>query len=190
VPAFQRLLSDLTSGDETRAQSAVETLGASDASVLAPLLRLTHSSDRDHRWWAVCALGHTPHARAEHLLPSLNDPDPEVRQAAALGLCTHVDESAVPGLVVTLSDTDPMAPGLAVNALVKIGPAAVPALLRVMEDAPQGIRIMALRALAEIKDQRAIPIMLKVMQEDSALLQHWARAGLERLGLDMVYIKP
>jgi hypothetical protein len=28
------------------------------------------------------------------------------------------------------------------------------------------------------------------MQEDSALLQHWAQEGLERLGLDMVYIKP
>jgi len=27
------------------------------------------------------------------------------------------------------------------------------------------------------------------MQEDSALLQHWAKEGLDRLGLDMVYIK-
>jgi hypothetical protein len=32
--------------------------------------------------------------------------------------------------------------------------------------------------------------MMKVMQEDSALLGHWAKEGLERLGLDMVYIKP
>ena len=32
--------------------------------------------------------------------------------------------------------------------------------------------------------------MMKVMEEDSVLLQHWAKEGLERLGLDMVYIKP
>ena len=36
----------------------------------------------------------------------------------------------------------------------------------------------------------AIPVMMQVMQEDSALLQHWAQEGLERLGLDMVYMKP
>jgi hypothetical protein len=45
-------------------------------------------------------------------------------------------------------------------------------------------------ALAEIRDHRAIPVMMQVMQEDSALLQHWAQEGPERLGLDMVYIKP
>jgi hypothetical protein len=32
--------------------------------------------------------------------------------------------------------------------------------------------------------------MMQVMEEESVLLQHWAREGLERLGLDMVYIKP
>jgi len=32
--------------------------------------------------------------------------------------------------------------------------------------------------------------MMQVMDEDSALLQHWAKEGLERLGLDMVYMKP
>jgi HEAT repeat protein len=57
-------------------------------------------------------------------------------------------------------------------------------------NAPQSARIHALRALAEIRDQRAIPVMMQVMGEDSALLQHWAKEGLDRLGLDMVYIKP
>jgi hypothetical protein len=47
-----------------------------------------------------------------------------------------------------------------------------------------------LRALAGIRDHRAIQVMMEVMSEDSVLLQHWAQEGLERLGLDMVYIKP
>jgi HEAT repeat protein len=83
-----------------------------------------------------------------------------------------------------------MVASLAVHALVKIGSASVPALIEVVKNAPQSARIQALRALAEIRDHRAIPIMMKVMEEDSALLQHWAKEGLDRLGLDMVYIRP
>jgi HEAT repeat protein len=66
----------------------------------------------------------------------------------------------------------------------------VPALLEVMQDAPVNVRIVALRALSEIRDQRAIPVLMKSLSEDSAVLQYWAQEGLERLGLDMVYIKP
>jgi HEAT repeat protein len=51
------------------------------------------------------------------------------------------------------------------------------------------VRIHALRALAEIRDHRAIPILMKVKERDSALLQHRAKEGLDRLGLHMVYIK-
>jgi HEAT repeat protein len=79
---------------------------------------------------------------------------------------------------------------LAANALVKIGSASVPSLIEAVKNGPQSQRIHALRALAELRDHRAIPVMMKVMQEDSALLQHWAQEGLERLGLDMVYMKP
>ncbi|MCK7519479.1 MAG: hypothetical protein MZV64_17965 [Ignavibacteriales bacterium] len=35
-----------------------------------------------------------------------------------------------------------------------------------------------MRALAEIGDHRAIPIMMKVMEEGSSLLQYWAKEGL------------
>jgi HEAT repeat protein len=75
--------------------------------------------------------------------------------------------------------------------LVKIGGAAVPQLIECVNDkSSQSARIFALRALAGIRDHRAIQVMMEVMSEDSVLLQHWAQEGLERLGLDMVYIKP
>jgi phycocyanobilin lyase beta subunit len=79
---------------------------------------------------------------------------------------------------------------LAVKALVQIGSPAVPALIETMKSAPQSARIHALRALSEIRDHRAIPIMMQVMEEDSVLLHYWAKEGLDRLGLDMVYLKP
>jgi HEAT repeat protein len=190
VSSLQDLLSDLTSGSETRAEKAVPELIDLGQEAIPALLDLTRSSEVDHRWWGLRVLAQSPHSQAEWLVPFLNDPAREVRQCAALGLAIKPDESATQTLVQALNDEDSMVNSLAVNALVKIGNAAVPSLIEVVKSAPQSARIHALRALAEIRDHRAIPVMMKVMEEDSALLQHWAKEGLDRLGLDMVYIKP
>lgn len=184
------LLNDLIGGNETRAEAAVPLLIELGEEAIPALLDLTRSADVDHRWWGLRVLAQSPHSQAGWLAPFLNDPAREVRQCAALGLALKPDESAIRPLVQALSDEDSMVASLAVNALVKIGSAAVPALIAVVQEASQSARIQALRALAEIRDQRAIPIMMKVMDEKSVLLQHWATEGLERLGLDMVYIKP
>lgn len=187
---LQNLLDDLTSGDEERAENAVSGLIELGEDAIPSLLDLTQSSDVDSRWWALRTLAHSPHCRTEWLVPFLtNDPAPEIRQCAALGLAEKPDESATQPLVQALNDRDSMVGNLASNALVRIGSAAVPSLIEIVTNGKQSARIHALRALAEVKDHRAIPIMMKVMQEDSALLQHWAMEGLDRLGLDMVYIK-
>jgi HEAT repeat protein len=190
VSTLQDLLDDLTSGEEERAEAAVPFLLGMDADAIPALLDLTQATGVDTRWWALRVLASSPHSRTEWLVPFLNDAAPEVRQCAALGLAIKADESATQPLVQALSDENSMVASLAMNALVKIGGAAVPSLIDLVKNAPQAVRIYALHALAEIKDHRAIPIMMNVMQEDSALLQHWAQEGLERLGLDMVYIKP
>ena len=190
MSSLQDLLSDLTSGSETRAEKAVPELIDLGQEAIPALLDLTRSSEVDHRWWGLRVLAQSHHSQAEWLVPFLNDPAREVRQCAALGLAIKPDESATQTLVQALNDEDSMVNSLAVNALVKIGNATVPSLIEVVKSAPQSARIHALRALAEIRDHRAIPVMMKVMEEDSALLQHWAKEGLDRLGLDMVYIKP
>lgn len=197
-------MDDLVSGDEARAENAVSPLIDLGEEAIPPLLELTHSVDADQRWWGLRVLGQSSLSQTEWLIPFLNDPNPEVRQCAALGLAARPDEGAIQPLIQALSDEDSLLGGLAVNALVKIGKAAVPSLIDAVERRPDGssvadrveggglqsARIHALRALAEIRDHRAIPVMMQVMGEDSALLQHWAKEGLERLGLDMVYIKP
>ena len=190
MTALQNLLHDLASGDETRAESAASALIELGAEAIPSLLDLANSADADSRWWALRILAQSPHSRNEWLIPFLNDPAPEVRQCAALGLGTKPDENAIQPLIQALSDGDSMVASLAVNALVRIGSGAVPSLIETVKTAMQSARIHALRALAEIRDPRAIPVMMQVMEEDSVLLQHWAKEGLERLGLDMVYIKP
>jgi HEAT repeat protein len=189
---LQDLLKDLTSGDETRAENAVTALVDLGQDAIPAVKDLTHASDADFRWWAVRTLGQSPHTSTAELVPFLlNDPAVEVRQCAALGLAIKADGSAVNPLVQALSDTDSMTASLAMNALVKIGREAVPSLIECVTDkSSQSARILALRALAELRDNRAIPVMMQAMEEESVLLQHWAKTGLERLGLDMVYIKP
>jgi len=195
VSSLPELLNDLISGDETRAEEAVTLLVELGEEATPALIDLTHSSDVDQRWWGLRVLAQLPSPsgtsrKTEWLVPFLSDPAPEVRQCAALGLAASPDEGAIQPLIRALSDEDSMVGNLALNALVKIGRAAVPSLIEVVKNAPQSARIHALRALAEIRDHRAIPVMMQVMGEDSALLQHWAKEGLERLGLNMVYIKP
>jgi len=199
VSNLQDLLDELLSGDETRAENAVPVLVELGEDAIPALMDLTRSPDVDSRWWALRTLAQAPLLRTEWLVPFLlNDPAPEVRQCAALGLAGKADESATQPLVHALSDADGIVGSLAATALVKIGGAAVPSLIEIVKRRPepversgaQSARILALRALAEIKDHRAIPIMMKVMEEDSSLLQHWAKEGLDRLGLDMIYIKP
>ena len=195
---MQDLLAELTSGDDARAERSIPAILELGMAAMPALLDLTHAEEADTRWWAVRALAASPHTRTEDLLPLLSDSAPEVRAAAALALCNHPNENAVDALIKALADEDPLTAGLAGNALVKIGSPSVPSLLEVMNarvepgrnKAPTGIRITALRALSEIRDHRAIPVMMKSLSEESALLQYWAKEGLERLGLDMVYIKP
>lgn len=184
------LLTDLLGGDEIRAEESVAGLIALDTQALHALQVAARSADADGRWWVVRALAELPCVRNEDLLPFLEDSAPEVRQAAALGLAAHPTEAAIPPLVRALHDPDSMVAGLAANALGRAGIISTPPLLEILDGAPQVVRILAMRALSEVKDHRAIPAMMKALNDDSAVIQHWAREGLERLGLDLVFMKP
>jgi HEAT repeat protein len=151
---------------------------------------LLHSGDDDHRWWAVRTLGQMKAARVDWLVQALSDPAAEVRAAAALALAAHPEDSAAPALARALDDEDNVVAILAVNALVSVGKNAVPAVLEEFPRSSQRGRIQVMRALAELKDHSAIPLMMKAIEEDSAMLRYWAEQGLNGLGLDMVYIKP
>lgn len=190
MTVLDELLVDLTSGDEARAEEAVAELVALGDTALTPVRDLLNSDDEDHRWWAVRTLAAAPPSQAVWLLPLLNDSASDVRQAVALGLCSHPDESAVEPLIGALSDTDSMVSSLAGTALVAIGKPAIPSLIEFPKDAAQNARINAVRAMAEIVDHSTIPALMAALEDDSTLIRHWAEEGLERLGLDMIYFKP
>ncbi len=128
--------------------------------------------------------------RMDLLSGALGDPAAEVRAAAALAFAAHPSAAVIPDLVRSLGDDDSLVSTLCVDALLSIGTACVPALLEAFPNAGQRGRIQIMRALAGIKDPNAIAVMLKATEDESALLNYWAREGLEALGLDMVYLMP
>jgi HEAT repeat protein len=185
------LLADLTSGDDLRAEAALHKLVALGEKALPALRKLSASPDPDQRWWAVSALAQMEDTDIDLLLTALEDDSLEVQQSAALGLTEHPHPKAVSALLNLLPNPDSILRNLAMNAIIALGKDAIPALLDFLKEHPQkdAARLAAIRALASIGDTRAIPALMAALEEDSALIQHWAEEGLQKLGLDMVYMK-
>jgi HEAT repeat protein len=185
------LLMELTSGDDQRAEAAALSVSAYGSKALSVLGPLAHSSQADHRWWAIRSLAELPDGQAGlYLIQALTDGDPAVRQCAALSLSQRPDERAVPALVEAMASKDALLARLAANALASTGAGAVPALLDVLENGRQPVRLEAARALAHIGDQRSIPALFDALDEDSALMEYWANEALERMGVGMMFFKP
>jgi HEAT repeat protein len=187
---MEELIADLVGPDESAAEAAVSLLAQEGQAAKSALIGLLESPDPDRRWWAVRALAAMQDPETLCFRRALGDAEPEVRAAAALALAHHSDQDAIGALVTALDDRDNLVAVLAVNALTSIGGAAVPALLDAFEPATPGGRINILRALSELRDPRAIPLLMKSLGEGSTALHYWAQTGLERLGLDMVYLSP
>jgi len=201
------LLNHLASSDDTLAEAAarrlIELPEEAQPALLAALQTWLESASTDLRWWAVRALAELPISQTHSLLVQmLNDPDPPVRQCAALGLRTQLKrtsdrvsapntlERIVPALLRSLDDPDPMTARLAGDALAAIGSEAVPQLVGALEQGRPETRLLAVRALAEIGDPRAIPALFEALDQDSLLMEYWANEGLERMGVGMTYFFP
>ncbi|MBU0512238.1 MAG: HEAT repeat domain-containing protein [Chloroflexi bacterium] len=188
---LQFLTSAITSGDYARAEAAAQGVAALGADAIPALLDLLASPDTDSRWWAVRTLA----AISDPQIPSrlreaLHDPDPAVRQCAALGLSQQPDSKSIPDLIAALNDDDRLTARLAADALGAIGADAVPALLEIMKNGLHPARLEAARTLAVIGDHRSIPTLLDALDGDSALIEYWAEQGLERIGVGMTFFKP
>jgi HEAT repeat protein len=191
VEELTELLAHLSSGDDAKAEQACLRLAEMGSTATRPLKELAASPNSETRWWALRTLTELPAADSVPvLLQALTDPDPAVRQCAALGLQLHPTPHAIPELIQAMTDDDSLVVRLAANALAAVGGEAVPPLLELMQNGPSKASLEATRALALIGDTRAIPAMFQALDGDSTLLEYWANEGLERMGVGMVFFKP
>jgi len=188
---LSNLVTKLLADDDT-ARQATEELAAQGSASLAAIQSLLAHEQADVRWWAVrtCVTIQDNVDITPLLIQGLQDPDPAVRQCAALGLQQRPDDRAVLALIAALSDPDSLVARLAANALAATGPAAVPELINLVENSSSKVRLEAVRALALTGDTRSIPTLFNVLESDSSLMEYWANEGLDRMGVGMVFFKP
>jgi HEAT repeat protein len=185
------LLNELSCGDDERAEAALPYLAAWGNEVLEPLRERLFNPEAEVRWWVVRALAEIHDERVPELLArALSDPDQGVCWCAGLALRTHPSAQIAPALLALLSDQDALTRRLAGDALIAIGSPVVSHLLDIMQKGEHVTRLEAVRALAKIGDERAIPALFEALDDNSALMEYWASEGLEKMGVGMVFYKP
>ena len=185
------MLDELSCGEDARAEAALPQLAAWGPEVVEILKERLYNSEPDVRWWAVRGLAEVQDERVPDLLvQALADSDKGVKWCAGLALRKHPSEKAAQALVHLLPDEDALTRRLAGDALVAIGTPVVPLLLEAMQRGEHLARMEAVRALAKIGDERAIPALFEALDDSSALIEYWANEGLEKMGAGMVFYKP
>ena len=189
---------DFARASEEEIEAAVVRLGSSGQAALPVLKALLASPEADIRWWGVRALA-LPSAgasdwAADKLILALADPDPAVRQCAALSLRQRKTSlglpAAISALIPCLSSSDALLRRLAGDALAEAGSLAVPALIETLEKGPDAGRGQAARALALIADPRSIPALFAVLDDPSSFVSFWANQGLDAMGVGMMFFNP
>lgn len=126
----------------------------------------------------------------DDLLAALDNQDSAVRACAMYALGRRQDGRAIAALAACLSDRTSFLARTAGDALTQIGKAAVPTLQEVLSGDNSQARGLAARALAYIKDPSSIPALFKALEDESAVVQHWANEALDRMGVGQIYFKP
>jgi HEAT repeat protein len=143
-------------------------------------------ADAAVRLAAVTILGRLgPKAKdaAAALAAVLQDPEMEVREAAALALRQMPAAGAIPGLVRSLYDPDPVVRGRAGIALSRAGKAALPALICVLKGDNADARATACSALGRIGPDadEAVPALLALFKGPDVYQSKLAALALKKI---------
>ena len=189
--SLDALLAHLTGDDEEAAEQAALMIPEHGDTAVQALTGLFKSPKPETRWWAVRALAEFASDDLSGLFgQALADPDPEVRQCAALALRKNPYPGLSTDLAGLLASQDVFLAHLAADALIAIGVSAIPALIEAIDQHHPQARVEASRALSQIQAYDAVPTLFRLLDDDSALVAYWAEQGLEKLGIGMVFYHP
>lgn len=187
---MEALLAQLRSRDPLQAEQACAQLTAVGEKVVPALQEMAKAEDTEARWWAIRCLADIPNSNTTQIFVlALDDEDEAVRQCAALALSRQPDPIAVPKLMLMLNGEDGFLARLAGDALIATGTDAVPALIAGVEAGTGAAQAEAARCLAHIGDTRAVPALFKLLDSPSAIVEHWASHGLEKMGVGMSFFQ-
>ena len=116
------------------------------------------------------------------LTAALDDPVPAIRMQAAKALGRVKDPASVPPLLAALRGADENMGSQIFSALVHLGFSAVPSLIETSTSSSAWLRWHCVRALGEIGDLRAIPVLVQALSDSDHSVAWMAAKGLLHFG--------
>ncbi len=165
----------LLRNDETSlrniAMDVLREIGCDDLSSIQPFLR---DQDPDMRIFIADILGHTKSRKAVPLLCEalLKDPEVNVRYQAAMSLGNLAFPEAGDALQQAMHDEEWVQFSV-VEALTRIGAdSAINALVQSLDTSSPLVASVVIDALGEMKNIKAVPLLLKFLEKTSTVLRH------------------
>ena len=147
-------------------------------SQLQKAIKSNDNRDRHNAHWVLGHLGkEDPNTIVPILVKLLEHGRMETRLNAVKALGEVGSEDAIPALAVLIESgsakwerdrEEPEVRQLAVEALGKIGGAAVPELVKIVENKGSSLRVDAIRALAVLGDEKVVEPLLDALKEQSS----------------------
>ena len=209
------LIRALQSPDFSVQTRAAQALGSLGTVAMDELIRALRRKNKDIRLGVIGALALIRDPRSvEPLTLALHDESTEVRWQAAIALGEIGDHQAIEPLLEALRDADKYVRYGAAFALAKLGwkpvsaedrafffvgmqewkeveaagPAAIPALSRVLTDRDGAVRKKAIAILGSIRDERAIPALMQGLADGNSDVRWEAVLAAPGCGIDPLYI--
>ena len=127
---------------------------------------------------AVGALELKGEEAVEPLIEALSSRKKNIRLHAAQLLGAINDERAIEPLISTLKDNNKLVRREASTSLSRMGPAAVEPLIAVLDDPDWRVRGAAAWALGNLNDERAIPALEKLLDDESGYIKSGAQSAI------------
>ena len=112
------------------------------------------------------------------LISALSSRKKNIRLHAANFLGAIGDEKAIQPLILTLRDNNKLVRREASTSLSRMGPAAVDPLIGVLDDPDWRVRGAAAWALGNLNDEKAIPALEKLLDDESGYVKSGAQSAI------------
>ncbi len=116
------------------------------------------------------------------LIEALHDPLPEVQLQAAKALGHTHNPAAVPALLSLLQHADEQLSNQVFSSLAQLGPVAVPALIEGSTSRSPWMRWHCIRALGEIRDLRSLAVLVRALADTDHAVAWMAAKRLAPFG--------
>ena len=183
--AVDHLLSALNARNKDVRLGIIEALGEiRNLRAVGPLIGLLQDKDNEVRWEAALALGEMADPRAlGPLEDALRDPDRYVRYGSALALEKMGWSPDTPERYAFL-----LTGKQEWDALAEMGRDAVSSLDIAAKDNDSSVRLMAVRTLGRIGDEKAIPILYRTIRDPDEKVRWEAVMASQKCGISAQYL--